>query len=73
MDEVSYVSWVGGSGAKGILVVMMEGPLIQTSDPHFDTLWLQGIRLLQLTQIIVLNTYKATYSHVGMIVTQVSV
>lgn len=58
MDEVSYVSWVGGSGADGVLVVMMEGPLIHTSDPHFDTLWLQGIRLLQLTQIIVLGAHR---------------
>lgn len=56
MDEISDVSWVGGSGAEGVLVVVMEGSLIQTSDPHFDTLWLQGVGLLQLTQVVVLNT-----------------
>lgn len=57
VDEVSYVSWVGGCRADRVLVVMMEGPLIEASDPHLDTLWLQGIRLLQLTQIVVLNTH----------------
>lgn len=64
VDEVSYVSWVGGSRADGVLVVMMEGPLIQASDSHLDTLGLQGIRLLQLTQIIVLDT------HIQMLVLQ---
>lgn len=61
MDKISYVSWVGGSRAEGVLVVMMERPFIQTSDPHFDTFWLQGIWLLQLTQIVVLHTH--TQSH----------
>lgn len=55
MDEISYISWLRGSRAEGVLVVMVEGPLVQTSDPHFDTLWLQRIRLLQLAQVIVLN------------------
>jgi len=56
VDEVSNVSWVGGGRADGVLVVMVERPLIQTSDPHLDALWLQGVGLLQLTQVVVLNT-----------------
>lgn len=60
VDKVAYVSWVGGCGAERVLVVMVEGPLIQTSDPHFDALWLQGIRLLQLAKVIVLHTHTNT-------------
>lgn len=63
MDEVAYVSWVGGCRADGVLVVVMEGPLIQTSDPHFDALWLQGVRLLQLAQVVVLNSRTNTHVH----------
>ncbi|TNN77445.1 hypothetical protein EYF80_012259 [Liparis tanakae] len=35
---------------------MVERPLVQTSDPHLDALGLQGVGLLQLTQVVVLNT-----------------
>lgn len=63
MDEVSYVSWVGGGGTDGVLVVTMERPLIQTSDPHLDTLRVQSVRLLQLTQIVVLNTHGKHQLH----------
>ena len=69
VNEVSNVSWVGSRRPEGVLMVMMDRPLIQTSDPHFDTFWLQGIRLLQLTKIVVLNTQpdKATHAYVGII------
>lgn len=60
VDEVSNVSWMGGCRAKGVLVVVVEGPLIQASDTHFDTLWLHSIRLLQLTQVVVLKQHTDT-------------
>ena len=67
MDEVSYVSWVRGSRTERVLVVMMERPLIHTSDPHLDTVWLQGIRLLQLTEVIILktDTKPVNFSHIA--------
>lgn len=58
MDELSNVSWVGCSRAEGVLVLVMEGPLIQPPNPHLHALRLQSIRLLQLTQIVVLMTPK---------------
>lgn len=58
MDELSNVSWVGCSRAEGVLVLVMEGPLIQPPNPHLHALRLQSIRLLQLTQIVVLVTQK---------------
>lgn len=58
MDELSNVSWVGCSRAEGVLVLVMEGPLIQPPNPHLHALRLQSIRLLQLTQIVVLMTQK---------------
>lgn len=61
VDEVSDVSRVRCSRAEGVLVVMMERPLIHPSDPHLDALWLQGVRLLQLTQVVVLNTKQLTH------------
>lgn len=63
MNEISYVSWVGGCRSEGVLVVMVEGPLIQTSYPYLDTLWLKGVWLLELTQIIVLKTQTKPHIH----------
>lgn len=70
MDEVSNISWVGGSRADGVLVVMVERPLIQSSDSHLDALWLQGIRLLKLTQVVVLNTHTTNHLHVSITVSK---
>lgn len=64
MDELSDVSWVGRSRAEGVLVVVMEGPLVQSPDPHLHALRLQSIRLLQLTQVVVL---KAQQRHKNLV------
>lgn len=58
MDELSNVSGVGCSRAEGVLVLVMEGPLIQPPNPNLHALRLQSIRLLQLTQIVVLMAQK---------------
>ena len=64
VDDVADVSGVGGAGAYGVLVVVAQGSLIQTPDANLHTLWLQGVRLLELTQVVVLDTHTHTRKEV---------
>lgn len=38
MDEVPDVSRVRGRRSQWVLVVVVQGPLVQASDPHLDAL-----------------------------------
>lgn len=62
MDEVPDVSGVRGRRPQWVLVVVVQGPLVQTSDAHLDALWLQSVGLLQLTQVIVLKWTQSIHS-----------
>lgn len=38
MDEVPDVSGVRGRRSQWVLVIVVQGPLVQASDPHLDAL-----------------------------------
>lgn len=60
MDEVPDVSRVGGGGAQWVLVLVVQGPLVQAADAHLDALGLQSVGLLQLTEVVVLQATQST-------------
>lgn len=63
MDEVPDVSRVRCSRAQWVLVIVVQGPLVQTPDAHLDALGLQSVGLLQLTQVIVLQSTQRKSIH----------